>query len=70
MTRLPEGGGIVLMPSVMSTHIDALPSFPTQGSQVPWLRPGLLGGVEAQPLASSREVVGPGLPKKSQLAPR
>lgn len=59
MTRLPEAGGIVLMPSVMSTHIDALPSFPTQGSQVPWLRPGLLGGVEAQPLAKFKGGGGP-----------
>lgn len=50
---------MVLMPSVPSTHIEALPCFPTQGSQVPWLRPALLGGQQAQPLASSREVVGP-----------
>lgn len=43
---------MVLMPSVMSTHTEALPSFPTQGSQVPKLRPGLLGGGGSQPPAS------------------
>lgn len=50
---------MVLMPSVTSTHTEALPSLPTQGSQVPWLRPCLLGGSQAQPLAGSREVAGP-----------
>lgn len=36
--------GMVLMPSVTSTRTEAQPSFPTLGSEVPWLRPGLLGG--------------------------
>lgn len=65
---LPGGGGMVPMPSVTSTLTEALPSLPTQGSQVPWLRPGLLGGRWAQPLWQVRgRWLGPGLPRASWL---